>query len=172
MRLTPMVDRKNFQDCSEQGFTLIELLVVIIVIGVLSAIALPSFLNQAGRARAAEAMGGLGTMHRSLQAYRVQFSTFPQSRTSLDTRVSGKFYTFDYQRINANEANTSAFASGTGTGLRNYRGAVYQGTNPDFFGQAICESLANGVDPGSVVAPISRNDRGACSDTTLGRLID
>jgi type IV pilus assembly protein PilA len=79
-----------------EGFTLIELLVVIIIIGILSAIALPSFLNQANKAKQSEAKQYVGALVRAQQAYYLENSAFTDSSNELGKVVRPDTTNYNY----------------------------------------------------------------------------
>jgi general secretion pathway protein G len=69
--------------CSESGFTLLELMIVMVVIGILAAIAIPSYTNSVRSAKEAVLREDLHTMRAAIDSYTVDKQKAPQSLDDL-----------------------------------------------------------------------------------------
>ncbi len=56
---------------NKKGFTLIELLVVVLIIGILSAIALPQYSQAVEKSRAAEALSNIGSFKKAVDIWKL-----------------------------------------------------------------------------------------------------
>jgi type IV pilus assembly protein PilA len=93
--------RQRSQD--EGGFTLIELLVVILIIGILAAIAIPSFLSQKGKAYDASAKELARTMQTTAE-------TIATDNNGSYAKVTLPELTTYEKSINTNSSNGEAYA--------------------------------------------------------------
>jgi type IV pilus assembly protein PilA len=99
----------------EGGFTLIELLVVVVIIGVLTAIAIPTYVGQQDEAKDAAAKAQLRTAATSQQLYYARQDGYATSATDLEA------YGFRQgeQEVTVKAANASTYCmqapGGTGT---------------------------------------------------------
>ncbi len=155
----------------KKGFTLIELLVVVLIIGILSAIALPQYTTAVEKARSTEAVSNIGTLIHAGERYYMQTNTWPG--TDLDV-LDIEVPTTKYYTISA--------ANGTGTAggwivsaLRNSGSNVHtisavvlpNGTVKRYCGDAAATTDANGAK-----APSTTTAGKICGAITSGHAAD
>ena len=128
-----------------EGFTLIELLVVIIIIGILSAIALPSFINQAAKAKQTEAKTTVSSVNKGQQTRRIEQGTFATTVTDLAiglTAATTANYTYSLGTTTATGTSATITASASDTNsLKGYGGGVFIATTGDA-PSIICQTTA------------------------------
>lgn len=76
----------------KQGFTLIELLVVVLIIGILSAIALPQYEKSVNKARGAEAVIAAKTVADSANLFFLERRQYPTSLSELTIKAPSLEY--------------------------------------------------------------------------------
>jgi type IV pilus assembly protein PilA len=122
----------------QRGFTLIEVLVVVVIAGVLASIALPTFLNQAARAKQTKALNAVGAMNRAQHSFFYENARFSNSIAELGFAHLNESPDYAYEVQGDGKATVIVAKPDDGT-LRGYAGLAY--LNRDSQGNAILSSL-------------------------------
>ena len=149
-RLGMILSRRDRKKSSptQSGFTLVELMIVIVIVGILSAVALPNFLSQTGKAKGTEAKTKLTALLKEVKAEWQASGVVADTQTIIATSVTtanaaGKF---DYA-ITVGDPVTTGTATGDAAADAALDGVVYNGcVNLD------TGAIAVGSNPGDAVS--------------------
>jgi type IV pilus assembly protein PilA len=150
-----------------EGFTLIELLVVIIIIGILSAIALPSFLNQAAKAKQSEAKTYVGSVNRAQQSYRIENTAFGNTIDNLQIGIPTLTDYYSYTIQGGVNTTTNIATAVDATALKGFSGGV---TILATGQTAAVACQTNGVQNVNAVVPPTLSSSSAACGTGMGNM--
>jgi type IV pilus assembly protein PilA len=161
----------------EGGFTLIELLVVVIIIGILAAVALPSLLSQANKAKQVEARNNVGAMNRAQQSYNLEKPGFASDLASLGLGIATQTTNYKYSVTGGGTAATQVNnnAEFVDNKLKGYLGYTFSveinngGVIEKVTRAIICEAGKPGTAPGAATPGGDNNGACAGGDVQLGK---
>ena len=99
-----LLNRRRSNNALEKGFTLVELMIVIVIVGILSAVALPNFLSQTERAKLTEAKSKVGGLAKEMHAEYQLAGTRAATQTNISSSLT-----------NANAAGLFTYTTADGT---------------------------------------------------------
>jgi type IV pilus assembly protein PilA len=139
----------------------------IILIGILAAIALPSFLNQANKARESEAKNYVGAMVRGQQAYFLERNKFTASLADLQIGIAPESTNYSYKITLPPGKTTQVFVAAIPKkpNLKSVAGAAFavtQGKEIVTVTQMCQTETASATPPIRITAPANANDRPKC----------
>jgi type IV pilus assembly protein PilA len=154
------INNKQPKQCTSQGFTLLELLVVVMIMGILTAIAMPSLFRFVGKAREAEAKEGLSAIGFAQQGYHFENRIFAGNHGEMGIAVSQKYYQFTAPDSNTTRTISDAVPRNLGNDpYRAYSMGVYYEPNNGVFSIILCQSPY-----GTVVSQAPASPSGSCSN--------
>lgn len=132
---------RKAMDEKDQGFTLIELLVVMIIIGILAAIAIPTFLNQRNKGYDTQAKSDVRAIQTEIETYFTDNQQYPTSVAAGTGSDANTVYFKQSATTSAPTLNTPTDRSKYCASVTSKSGAVWK-----------VSSAAAGVTKGACVA--------------------
>ncbi|MBR3632604.1 MAG: pilin [Elusimicrobiaceae bacterium] len=155
---------------SKKAFTLIELLIVVLIIGILSAIAIPMYQGAVDKSHWSTMLPGAKAIKDAEEAFKMSNDGYTDTMGNLDVTMENSDLTFNL--ITPNNTSDPNVIRVTNSKLANVRLASYLDDNPKFAGQLHCEAATGDERANRLCGKLLMGQELTSADGYTGYLLD